>query len=859
MRTVGVVSDVTNADISLRNRPYNPALGLSAYGVRMTRFVGVAAGAFVLSAALAANTAQTAQTQSPAGAGTPARKPPVAVAHPTTTSPDAGAALVKQYCVVCHNEAGAKRAGGLSLASFDPAQVDQQAEVAEKMIRKLRAGMMPPPGARRPDADALKDFVVALENRVDVAAALNSNPGHRTFQRLNRIEYARSIRELLDFDVDVNAFLPPDTMSAGFDNIADVQAVSPTLLEGYLRAAAKISALALGDRSASPTEATYKVPRTQSQMHHIEGTPWGTRGGISVVHTFPADGDYTFRIMLHGTPVGELFGSVASRNEQLEISINGERAALIDIDYHMSEKDKNGLNLTTPRIHVKAGPQHLAAAFIQKFDGVVDDLVAPIDYTLADTEYGDNVGITILPHVRDFSITGPYAVTGVSDTPSRRRVFVCRPLSAADEIPCARKIVTDLATEAYRHPATNEDVESLMQFYADGRKGHDFEAGIKAALQALLASPHFLFRLEEIPAGVRPGQNYRITDVDLASRLSYFVWGTVPDAELQKLAAAGTLHTQAILDKQVRRMLADPRGEALSTRFASQWLRLQDVDKIHPDALLYPSFDNELAESYKRETELFFDSIVREDRNLLDLFTADYTFVNERIAKVYGIPNIIGGNFQRVPLTDPKRRGILGQGSVLLQTAVADRTSPVQRGKWIMEVLLGSPPPPPPQDPAPPPLEETSSVSAGGKTLTVRERMEEHRKNPQCASCHRVIDPLGLALENFDVVGAWRIKDNGAPVDTNGTLYDGTTISGPEDLRQALLSRSETVIRTFTDNLMSYGIGRRIEYYDQPTIRAIVKKAAANGNRFSSFVLGIVNSAAFQMAQAEPALTTAER
>src|SRR6267378_877658 len=618
--------------------------------------------------------------------------------------------------------------------------------------------MMPPPGARRPDPAVLTQFTTALEAKIDAAAMLRPNPGRRPFQRLNRAEYERSVREVLDLFVDVNAFLPPDTLSAGYDNVADVQTFSATLMEGYLRAAARISTLAVGDRNASPSEATYKVPRTQSQMKHLDGTPWG-----------------------------QLFGSVASRNEQLEVSINGERVALVDIDYKISETDRNGLNLTTPRIHVKAGPQHLVAAFIQKFDGVVDDLVAPIDYTLADTEYGDSVGITILPHVRDFSITGPYTVTGVSDTPSRRKIFVCRPVSATtDEIPCARKVVAQLATQAYRRAASNEDIESLMQFYADGRKGKDFEAGIRAAVQALLASPHFLFRLEEIPAGVKPGQNYRITDLDLASRLSYFMWGTIPDAELQKAAANNTLHTPAVLEKQVRRMLADSKGEAMSTRFASQWLRLQDVEKIHPDALLFPSFDNELAESYKHETELLFDSIVREDRDILDLFPADYTFVNERIAKVYRIPNITGESFQRVKLADGNRRGLLGHGSILMLTSVADRTSPVQRGKWIMETLLGSPPPPPP--PNVPPLEDTKSATDAGKTLSVRERMEEHRKNPACASCHRVIDPLGLALENFDVVGAWRIKDNGVAVDANGVLYDGTNLAGPSDLRQALLN-----------------------------------------------------------------------
>ena len=825
----------------------------------MTKFTaastGTLAAMFVaLGLGLAAQTNPAPKTPATAPAGAPAPKTAMAVAHkPAAPVAEPQPDITRQYCIGCHSEKG--KAGGLSLVSFDATHAEQNADVAEKIIHKLLLGMMPPPGARRPEGAVLTQFASALETKIDAAATLRPNPGRRPFQRLNRAEYARSVHELLDLDIDVNAFLPPDTLSAGYDNIADVQTFSPTLMEGYLRAAGRISTLAVGDRNASPSEATFKVPRTQSQMKHIDGTPWGTRGGIAVTHTFPADGEYSFRIMLHGTPTGQLFGSVASRTEQIDLSINGERVALLDIDYKISETDKNGLNLTTPRIHVKAGPQHIAAAFIQKFDGVVDDLVSPIDYTLADTEYGDNAGITILPHVRDFSITGPFKVTGVSDTPSRRKVFVCRPTSQADEIPCARRILSTLASEAYRRTANNEDVESLMEFYGDARKGHDFEAGIKAALQALLASPKFVFRFESTPPTAKPGQTYRISDVDLASRLSFFIWNTVPDAELVKVASAGTLHTPAVLEKQVRRMLADPRAEAMSTRFASQWLRLQDVEKIHPDALLFPGFDNELASSYKRETELFFDSIVREDRNVLDLLTADYTFVNERIARVYKIPNIVGENLRRVTVPD-ERRGILGQGSVLMQTAVADRTSPVQRGKWVMEVLLGSPPPAPP--PNVPPLEDVKAATDTGKALSTRERMEEHRKNPACASCHKVIDPLGLALENFDVLGAWRIKDNGVSVDANGVLYDGTKMNGPADLRQALLSRSDSLIRNFTDNLMSYAIGRRIEYYDQPSIRAIAKKAAQNGNRFSSFVLGIVNSPAFQMSTAEAVSSTAQ-
>jgi cytochrome c553 len=783
------------------------------------------------------------------------KAPALAVAHaPETLSADAQNTLVSTTCSTCHDDEA--KTGGLTLEHFDAATIDQHADVAEKMIRKLRAGMMPPPTVKdRPDNATLNAFAASLETRIDQAAALHPNPGHRSFQRLNRAEYGRAIHDLLDIDVDVNAFLPADTVSHGFDNIADVQSFSPTLMQGYLSAASKIASVALGDRTASPTEATYKVPRTESQMRHVEGTPWGTRGGLSVTHTFPADGDYTFRIMLHSVPTGQLYGSTV-RGEQIEVAINGERVALIPINYRMSEQDPNGMNLVTPRIHVNAGPQHVTAAFIQHFDGPVDDLLSPQDYTLADTQIGDGYGVTTLPHVRDFSITGPFKVTGVSDTPSRRRIFACRPTEPSEEAPCAMAILKRLTSQAYREPASSGDVEPLMKFYNQGRKDGDFESGIRLGLQAILASPRFLLRLEEAPATLRAGQNYRVTDLDLASRLSFFIWDAGPDAELLKAAGNGTLHTPAVLDKQVRRMLADPKSDAFSTRFAAQWLRLQDVDNIKPDALLFPSYDYNLAQSFKRETELLFGSIVREDRNVMTLLDADYTFVNERLARHYGIPNVTGDTFRRVTL-GPEfayRRGLLGQGSWLMATSVADRTSPVQRGKWIMEVLLGSPPPPPP--PNVPLLDDTKAVGAGGKTLSTRERMEEHRKNPACASCHRVIDPLGLALENFDVTAAWRIKDNGVAVDSDGVLYDGTQISGPAGLRTALLAHSESLIRNFTENLMQYGLGRRIEYFDQPALRAIVRKAAGNDYRFSSFVLGVVNSAAFQMSRADAVQTT---
>ena len=517
----------------------------------------------------------------------------------------------------------------------------------------------------------------------------------------------------------------------------------------------------------------------------------------------------------------------------------------------MSEADPNGMNLQTLRVYVTAGPHRVSAAFIEKFEAPVDDLLTPIDYTLADTQIGSGYGVTALPHLRDFAITGPLKVTGVSDTPSRRRVFSCRPTLPIEEPACAREIIQNLTTIAYRGNVTAKDVSGLMSLYEKGRANDDFEAGVKMALQAILASPKFLFRIEETPTLVKAGDTYRISDLELASRLSFFLWGGGPDAELLNVAKAQALSHPAVLEKQVKRMLLDPRAETLSTRFASQWLRLQDLEKIRPDALLYPLYDATLADGLRRETQLLFESIVSEDRNVLDFLTADYTFVNERVARHYGIPNVTGPHFRRVDLKGTPRRGVLGHGSILALTSVADRTSPVQRGKWVLEVILGSPPPPPP--PNIPALEDTKGVSDSGKALTVRERMEEHRRNPACRSCHRVIDPLGLALESFDVDGRWRIKDNGALVDSVGKLYDGTPLEGPDDLRKALLSRSEAVLRSFTEYLMTYALGRRVEPSDGPTIRAIVRDASKTGYRFSAFALGISRSAAFTRGRVQPA------
>jgi hypothetical protein len=676
---------------------------------------------------------------------------------------------------------------------------------------------------------------------MDALAAAAPNPGWRPFQRLNRAEYAREIRNILDLDVDVTAFLPADTISDGFDNVADVQTFSPTLMEGYLRAASRIAMLAIGDPEGSASQATFKLPKTASQMARVDGAPPGTRGGISVEHTFVADGDYVFSMDFFAEPLGFLFG--ASRpGEEIEVSLDGARLALFQIDPRMSE-EKTGLTIKTAPHHVKAGTHRVTAAFIQRFEGLVNDLIAPIDHTMADTEIGTAPGITTLPHLRSLSIVGPHRVTGVSDTPSRRRVFSCRALSHAEETTCASDIVRRLSTQAFRRPVAEKDHARLMTFYARGRKEKNFEAGITKALEAILASPQFLFRVEESRL---TNASYRLGEYELASRLSFLLLGQGPDTELLKAAGQGRLALPGALSKQAKRLLASPAADALATRFASQWLRLQDLDKVVPDPILYPYSDQTLSLALKKETELFFDSLVRDDRSLLDLLTADYTYANERVARHYGIPNVTGPEFRRVTLP-ADRRGLLGQGSILTLTSIAERTSPVQRGKWVMEVLLGSPPPPPP--PNVPALEETKGTADSGRPLTVRERMEQHRANPQCTSCHRVIDPLGLALENFDATGKWRLRDGGMTVDTKGQLFDGTAIEGPDGLRSALLRHADVVLLSFTRSLMTYALGRRVEAFDMPAVRRIIRDAQAQNYRISAFVSGIVESDAFRMAR----------
>ena len=761
-------------------------------------------------------------------------------------------AVVKQYCGRCHNPT-AKR-GNLSLSAFDVGTAPAQSEVAEKVIAKLRSGMMPPPGSARPAPDTIAALVQSLELQLDSAFAANPNPGHRTFQRLNRAEYRASVKQLLGLELDAGIYLPPDTKSDNFDNIADVQALSPTLLDGYLRAASDISWLAMGNPRASAASHTYTVPKTASQVEHVEGTPFGTRGGISVEHIFPADGEYRFTMNFFHETTGAFAGGLA-RGEKLEVSIDGERAALLDIDRFMHASDPNGVSMSTEPVRVTAGPHRVSAAFVPPgFQGVVQDLISPLKYSLSSTSNATAYGFSLLPHLRDVTVKGPFVTTGVSETPVRRRLLTCRPATPAQARPCAQSIIMRLATEAYRRSLTDEDRRGLMSLYDAASADGGFEAGVRGALEGLLASPDFVFRFERAPADATAGKAYRLRDIDLASRLSFFLWSSPPDRALLAAAQRGALSQPAGLEREVRRMLADPRASALSTRFAAQWLRLPDLDIVQPDVRQYPDFDEQLRRAMRRETEIFFDDLVRGDHNVLDLYRADYTFVNERLAQHYGIPNVAGDQFRRVQYSDTLRRGLLGHASVLTLTSHATRTSAVERGKWVMEVLLNSPPPPPP--PGVPDLEATPG-NQGARLLTVRERMEEHRKNPACSSCHKMMDPIGLAMEQFDVTGRVRLRDNGMPIDSRGDLWDGTKAQNLNQLQAALLRREETLLRTFTRNLMAYAVGRRVEAYDMPTVRQIVRDAAAQDHKMSAYILGVVRSPAFRMQRVEDAATKA--
>jgi hypothetical protein len=708
--------------------------------------------------------------------------------------------------VGCHNEK--LKTAGLTLDKMDPANPGEHAEAWEKVVRKVRAGMMPPSGARRPDRAVLDAFASTIEAGLDRWAVNRPNPGATALHRLNRTEYANAVRDLLAIDVDAATLLPPDDSSEGFDNIADVLGVSPALLERYVSAATKISRVAVGDPAITAATTTYRVAAGLSQADHIEGLPLGTRGGILFRHTFPLDAEYTFRIRARG---GGAFQGVG-RDEQIEVTVNGTRVKLLP-----------GGPSQDVKLAMKAGPQSIGVAFVKKGLPGADDL-----WTVISGSSG----------IASIAITGPLNVTGPGETPSRSRLFVCRPAAPTDELPCAKQILTALARRAYRRPPTDGDLETLLGFYQRGRNDGSFETGIQRALERVLIDARFVFRVEREPGGVTAGASYPISDLELASRLSFFLWSSIPDDELLDVAARGKLRDPAELEKQARRMLADPRARALVDNFAGQWLYLRELRNARPQAR---DFDDNLRQSFLRETEMLVDSVIRQDRSVLDLLTASDTFVDERLARHYGIPNIYGSQFRRVTLKDDARRGLLGKGSILLVTSVANRTSPVARGKWILENLLGTAAPLPP--PNVPPLKENAPLT---KPASVRERMEEHRANPVCAACHKIMDPIGLALENFDLTGKWRDKDGNAPIDASGELVDGTKLNGPASLREALLSRSDVFVTTMTEKLLTYGLGRGARYYDMPAVRAIVRDAAPNDYRFSSLALGIVKSLPFQ-------------
>ena len=750
-------------------------------------------------------------------------------------------AMIDQYCTNCHNTDD--KVAGLALDTLSLDRIPEAAETWEKVVMKLRGGMMPPLGQPKPDKAAVDGLIATLETTLDRAGLARPNPGRSSIHRLNRTEYGNAVRDLLDLNLDVAELLPPDDESNGFDNIADVLKLSPSLLEQYLAASRKISSLAMGDPATLPVTQTYRIPPDRAQTDHVEGLPLGTRGGILIQQNFPLDAEYDLNVVLLRNVLGYMPG--LEWPHQLEITVDGDRVFLVPVggpdDNRMSDANFATAaeaidGRTKIRLPLKAGPHLIGATFLRKDSAESDE---PLQLHTRDHDLQNMNGIPQIDHV---DVTGPFKTTGSGDTPSRRRILSCRPAVAAEEAACAKKIVATLARRAYRQPVADADIAPILEFYQSSRKKGTFESAIENALQVILTSPRFLFRTEIDPPNVAAGSSYKLGDLDLASRLSFFLWSSIPDEELLGLAEKGKLKDGAILDAQVQRMLADSRSQALISNFAGQWLFLRNLQSARPDGPTFPNFDDNLRQAYRHETELLFESIMRENRSVVDLLSANYTFVNERLAKQYGIPNVYGSQFRRVTLTDPVRWGLLGQGSVLTVTSYPNRTSPVLRGKWILENILGTPPPPPP--PGVPPLKENEE---GAKPRSVRELMEQHRASPNCASCHAVMDPLGFSLENFDATGEWRKKDFSGPIDPSGQLADGTKVNGPVSLREALMKHPEQFVNTMTEKMLTYALGRGLEYYDMPVVRSIVKDSARNNYRFATLVMDIVKSTPFQM------------
>ena len=773
----------------------------------------------------------------PGAQGSGGSSPPPESAHRT---------LVTSYCLSCHNNR--TKTAGLELDTIAAQEPDDNREAWEKVVRKLRARQMPPAGARRPDESTYTAALASLESSLDSLAATRPNPGRtETFRRLNRTEYRNAIRDLLTLDLDVESLLPSDSSSYGFDNVT-VGNLSPTLLESYVSAAEKISRLAVGRPSVSAGGSTVRVRPDLTQEGHLDGLPIGTRGGALVPHTFPVDGEYEITIRLARDRNEHVEG--LSEPHDLELLLDGQlvRAFTVEpapiqaeheLSYQPSQDNLDGhLKIRVP---VTAGPHTLGVTFPKKPSVLLETARQPYE---AHFNYYRHPRLQ--PAVYEVSIVGPYDAAGPGDTLSRRRVLTCRPARQDEEDGCARQILSTLMRRAYRRPVTDSDLRKPFELYRTARAEDGFEAGIEMGLAAILVSPEFLFRIEPDPAGLASGTPYRISDLELASRLSFFLWSSIPDDELLDAAARGDLGRPAVLEQQVRRMLADQRSKNLVTNFASQWLHLRNLDSISPDMRLFPDFDDNLRQAFRQETELLVDSVMREDRSVLDLLRANYTFVNERLARHYGIPHVYGSRFRRIAFDkDATRGGLLRHGSILLVTSYATRTSPVIRGKWILDNVLGVPPPPPP--PNVPALEDAKTV---GPAVSMRERLAGHRANPVCASCHRLMDPVGFALENYDAVGRWRTVEAGAPIDASGTLFDGTSFDGVAELQAALLRRPELFVTTVAEKLLTFATGRGVEYYDAPAVRAIVREAQADDYRFSSLIVGVANSLPFRMRKA---------
>lgn len=718
--------------------------------------------------------------------------------------------LLDEYCIACHNLEDFS--GGLSFDLLDPDNVLTDAETWEKVLLKLEAGMMPPPGKERPGREEIERFVTGVANTLDSAWASAPNHGAKLLHRMNRREYQNAIRDLLDLPVNAATLFPADSSSEGFDNLASVLSVSPALMQAYVTVANKVSRLAVGDPATSLTTATYRADG-QDQSLHLEGSSLGTRGGLAFTHVFPLDGEYEFRIARSGanaafslTPVG--------LEDPVEVVIDGERAALLPAGA------PNQVKLTVP-----AGPHRIEAAFVKtQSPRGVDDLH---NVWAASTSVGS------------VALTGPLNPAGPGDTPSRRKIFTCTPTSVAEEEGCARQILGDLAYRAYRRPVSEKAMDTIMAFYRDGREQRDFETGVQYGLARILVDPMFVFRFEEEPENLTDGASYELGPYELASRLSFFIWGSIPDDDLLAAAASGKLGDRAEQERQIERMVQDPKAAALVENFAASWLGLAQLNQVNP---VSEDFDGSLRVAMKRETELLLQSVIVEDRPVTELLTADYTFVNERLAKHYGIPNIRGSHFRKVSLEGTGRHGLLGHGSILTVTSAPNRTSPVVRGAWIMDHILGTPPPPPP-----PGVEVNLDVSVpeSGERVTMRERLQQHRADPSCASCHNMMDPIGFALENFDAVGKFRDEAEGKPVDATATFWDGTDFAGPDGLYDMMLNRKHLFVQNFTEKLMTYALGRKVEYYDMPEVRKVVRDTAEDDYRFSSLVREIALSEAF--------------